>query len=108
MILFLDFVLRNILCLLWESVKNKSYNRYIQLTSEIIISDKTVEMLGHTNPNLSNIGYSSALRHKTHHGRGIEFCTILFDKRLSFSSDEVTEKHTPRFVKYSSTLNIFV
>ena len=57
------------------------------MTPEMGILDRTVEIPGHTNLIWSKIGYYSEMLHNIHHGRGIEFCTILFDKRLTFSAD---------------------
>ena len=48
-----------------------------------------------------------ALLHKIHQKCEIESCTILFDKRLPFYADEVTEKPTPRVWKIFIQTNIY-
>ena len=69
------------------------------MTPEIKTSYRTVEIPGHTNHILSNIGYSSAFLHNIHHRSRVDFCTILSEKILTSSADEVTAKPTPRFWK---------
>ena len=66
-------------------------------------------MKGRTNIILLTIASSLEFAMQDRHGREIECCQILFDKKLTSSADKVTEKPNPRVWKkifYTKYLSI--